>query len=142
MSHSHKNEFITATGVRWDDPEEGKTWLVSLISITTLAALVIFLSVVYFQADINYVNKEVVEESYIALQKRVADQKEELSRGGPYIVQVGGKDVQRLRMPIADAMKAVVADPKLAVPPPAPPTAAPAAPAAPAKRADAQESKD
>ena len=40
-SAASDNEFVTPTGVLWDDPEAGKTWLVTIIAVTVLAALVI-----------------------------------------------------------------------------------------------------
>jgi hypothetical protein len=42
---TQQNEFETSTGILWDDPEAGKTWLVALMGIAILAALVIAISV-------------------------------------------------------------------------------------------------
>ena len=61
MSTTEQSEFVTATGVRWDDPEEGKTWLVSLIGIVVLCVLVIFLSVGFFRAETTEVEPTVVD---------------------------------------------------------------------------------
>lgn len=116
MSTTTDNEFVTSAGVLWDDPEEGRTWVVSLVGIVILCALVVFLSVVYFRTEQTELNLKVVDESWIALQKSKQSQMELLSSAGPYTVEVGGKPVTRDRMPIAKAMDALAANPALAVP--------------------------
>jgi hypothetical protein len=128
MSSSSPNEFITAAGVHWDDPEEGKTWLVSLISIVTLAALVIFLSVVYFRGESAEHTVKFVDTAYTSMQSRKSAQLELLTRSGPYSAEVGGKQVSRQRQPIGKAMESLVANPRLALPPASASTASSATP--------------
>jgi hypothetical protein len=126
---SHKNEFITSTGVRWDDPEEGKTWLVSLVGIITLAALVVALSIIYFRGEESEMDVKVVDAAYTSLLAQKEAQKDLLMKSGPYEVSIGDKDQKlvRQRVAIGEAMKSVVANPKLVVPPAgSAPAAAPA----------------
>lgn len=117
MSTTTENEFVTSAGVLWDDPEEGKTWLVSLIGIVVLCALVVFLSVVFFRAEQREVTIKVVDESWLSLQRAKQAQVEQLAASGPYQATVGDKPVARERMPIGKAMEALAANPALAVPP-------------------------
>jgi hypothetical protein len=135
MSTTTDNEFVTSAGVLWDDPEEGRTWMVSLVGIVILCALVVFLSVVYFRTEQKEIDLKIVDESWLALQRSKQAQMELLSSAGAYTADVGGKPVARERMPIAKAMEALVANPALAVPPASRPAAsadAAPAPAAPA----------
>lgn len=117
MSTTTENEFVTSAGVLWDDPEEGMTWLVSLIGIILLCALVVFLAVVFFRGEQAEVATKVTDESWLALQKSKQAQVELLASSGPYTVDVGGTPVARERMSITKAMEAVAANPKLAIPP-------------------------
>lgn len=130
---SEHNEFETSTGVLWDDPESGKTWLVSLMGVTIVAALVIALSVMYFRTEQAEFDAKVIEPEYMALKDLKSRQLELLASSGAYSVEVGGKQVQRQRIPVKDAMRRLAADPSLAVPSgnarPAPAAPAPAAPA-------------
>lgn len=126
-----QNEFVTSAGVLWDDPEAGKTWLVSIIGVIILAALVIFLSVVYFRGEEAEVVEKVIDRSDAALVQQVQAQKALLDQSGAYQVDVNEKKVERQRIPISKAMSALVADPSLAAPAPgSKKTAPPAAPAA------------
>lgn len=126
-----QNEFVTSAGVLWDDPEAGKTWLVSIIGVIILAALVIFLSVVYFRGEEAEVVEKVIDRSDAALVQQVQAQKSLLSESGAYSVEVNDKKVERQRIPISKAMAAIVADPALAAPAPgSKKTAPPATPAA------------
>jgi hypothetical protein len=134
---SQPNEFETSTGVLWDDPEAGKTWTVSLIGVTVLAALVLALSVMYFRTEQAEVEAKVIEPEYLALKELKAQQLELLASRGAYSMDMGGASVQRNRIPVADAMRMMAENPSLALPAagskPAPaPAVAPAAAPAPA----------
>ena len=113
---SEHNEFETSTGVLWDDPEAGKTWLVSLMGVTIVAALVIALSVMYFRTEQAEVDAKVIEPEYLALKDLKSRQLELLASSGAYEADVGGKPVQRRRIPVAEAMRMMAADPSLSVP--------------------------
>ena len=115
-SASQDNEFVTPTGVLWDDPEAGKTWLVSIVGVTILAALVIAISVIYFRTEQAEVDAKVIEPEYLALKDLKARQLELLASSGAYEADVGGKPVQRRRIPVAEAMRMMASDPSLAVP--------------------------
>ena len=123
------NEFVTPTGVLWDDPEPGQTWTVSLVGITILAALIIAISVIYFRTEQAEVNAKVIEPEYLVLKDLRASQEALLASGGTYRVEIGGAEVTRKRIPVVEAMRLMAANPALAVPPAAP-KPAPAAPAA------------
>jgi hypothetical protein len=127
---TQQNEFETSTGVLWDDPEAGKTWLVALMGIAILAALVIAISVIYFQSEGNEFEAKVIEPEYMALKDLKARQNELINSAGPYTVEVGGQQVKRERIKVSDAMKMVAGNPALTVPAASAKKAAPAAPAA------------
>ena len=113
---SQHNEFETSTGVLWDDPEAGKTWLVSLMGVIILAALVIALSVMYFRTEATEVEAKVIAPEYLALKDLKTRQLELLASKGAYSVEVNGKQVQRNRIPVADAMRMLAENPALAMP--------------------------
>jgi len=142
-SATSDNEFVTPTGVLWDDPEAGKTWLVTIIGVTILAALVIAISVIYFRTEQAEVDAKVIEPEYIALKDLKAAQLSLLAGSGTYTAEVGGQKVERRRIPVAEAIRMMAGNPALAVPPagsrtdaapaaaqatPTTPTAAPAMP--------------
>lgn len=130
---SQHNEFETSAGVLWDDPEAGKTWLVSLMGVIILAALVIALSVMYFRTEATEVEAKVIAPEYLALKDLKARQHELLASKGTYSVEVNGKQVQRNRIPVADAMRMMAENPSLALPAAdSKPVAAPAPAPAPA----------
>ena len=136
---SQNNEFETSTGVLWDDPEAGQTWLVSLIGIIILTAVVIALSVMYFKTEQTEVDLKVIEPQYIALEDLKLKQMELLSSSGNYSLDIAGKPVERQRIPVAEAIKLVAQNSALTVPPASAskPRAAASAPAAPAAAAPA-----
>lgn len=133
---SQPNEFETSTGVLWDDPEAGKTWTVSLMGVTILAALVLALSVMYFRTEQAEVDAKVIAPEYLALKDLKAAQLELLESGGAYSADIGGQPVQRKRIPVTDAIRMMAENPSLALPAAgSKPTPAPAAAPAPAPAA-------
>ena len=136
---SQNNEFETSTGVLWDDPEAGQTWLVSLIGIIILTAVVIALSVMYFKTEQTEVDLKVIEPQYLALEDLKLKQMELLGSSGAYSLDIAGKPVERQRIPVAQAIKLVSQNAALTVPPASAskPRAAASAPAAPATAAAA-----
>ena len=136
---SQNNEFETSTGVLWDDPEAGQTWLVSLIGIIILTAVVIALSVMYFKTEQTEVDLKVIEPQYLALEDLKLKQMELLGSSGAYSLDIAGKPVERQRIPVAEAIKLVAQNSALTVPPASAskPRAAASAPAAPAAAAPA-----
>ena len=136
---SQNNEFETSTGVLWDDPEAGQTWLVSLIGIIILTAVVIALSVMYFKTEQTEVDLKVIEPQYAALEDLKLKQMELLGSSGAYSLDIAGKPVERQRIPVAQAIKLVSQNAALTVPPASAskPRAAASAPAAPATAAPA-----
>lgn len=113
---TQNNEFETTTGVLWDDPEAGTTWLVSLLSVIIFAAVVIALSVMYFQTEQIEVDIKVIEPQYIALETLTTTQKELLRSSGSYSVDVVGKPVTRERIPVEQAIKMVAQNSALTLP--------------------------
>jgi hypothetical protein len=129
---SQNNEFETSTGVLWDDPEAGQTWLVSLIGIIILTAVVIALSVMYFKTEQTEVDLKVIEPQYAALEDLKLKQMELLGSSGSYSLDIAGKPVERQRIPVTEAIKLVSKNAALTVPPASAgkPRAAASAPAA------------
>jgi hypothetical protein len=129
---SQNNEFETSTGVLWDDPEAGQTWLVSLIGIIILTAVVIALSVMYFKTEQTEVDLKVIEPQYAALEDLKLKQMELLGSSGSYSLDIAGKPVERQRIPVTEAIKLVSQNAALTVPPASAgkPRAAASAPAA------------
>jgi hypothetical protein len=116
-SATSDNEFVTPTGVLWDDPEAGKTWLVSIVGVTILAALVMAISVIYFRTEQAEVDAKVIEPEYLALKDLKASQLSLLAGSGTYTTEVGGQKVERRRIPVAEAIRMMAGNPALAVPP-------------------------
>jgi hypothetical protein len=116
-SPTQDNEFVTPTGVLWDDPEAGKTWLVSIVGVTILAALVIAISVIYFRTEQAEVDAKVIEPEYLVLKDLKASQLALLAGSGTYTAEVGGQKVERRRIPVAEAIRMMAGNPSLAVPP-------------------------
>jgi hypothetical protein len=116
-SATSDNEFVTPTGVLWDDPEAGKTWLVSIVGVTILAALVMAISVIYFRTEQAEVDAKVIEPEYLALKDLKASQLSLLAGSGTYSTEVGGQKVERRRIPVAEAIRMMAGNPALAVPP-------------------------
>jgi hypothetical protein len=116
-SATSDNEFVTPTGVLWDDPEAGKTWLVSIVGVTILAALVMAISVIYFRTEQAEVDAKVIEPEYLALKDLKAAQLSLLAGSGTYTSEVGGQKVERRRIPVAEAIRMMAGNPALAVPP-------------------------
>ncbi len=116
MSTAQTNEFETSTGVLWDDPEAGQTWLVTIVGVVILAGLVIFLSVVYFRGEEKEVETKVVDPAYLSLADAKQAQQALLASSGTYTVEVGGQQVKRNRIPVTKAMEMLAANPALAVP--------------------------
>jgi hypothetical protein len=114
---SQNNEFETSTGVLWDDPEAGQTWLVSLIGIIILTAVVIALSVMYFKTEQTEVDLKVIEPQYTALEDLKLKQMELLGSSGSYSLDIAGKPVERQRIPVTQAIKMVSQNAALTVPP-------------------------
>lgn len=137
MSTAQTNEFETSTGVLWDDPEAGQTWLVTIIGVVILAGLVIFLSVVYFRGEESEVETKVVDPAYLSLADAKQAQQALLASSGTYSVEVGGQQVKRNRIPVSKAMEMLAANPALAVPAEGARKPKPAAAPAPAAKAPA-----
>lgn len=113
---SDQGKFETTTGVLWDDPEAGKTWVTAIVGIIILTALMIALSVIFFQTEQREVDIKVIEPEYVALKEMKASQADLLASKGSYSLDIGGQPVKRERIPVADAIKLMAADPALAVP--------------------------
>jgi hypothetical protein len=98
--------------------------------VTILAALVVALSVMYFGSEQREVEAKVIAPEYLALKDLKSRQLDLLASRGTYSVEVNGQQVQRQRIPVADAIAMMSKNPALAVPAPAAkPAPAPSAPA-------------
>lgn len=106
MSHGHAHD---ATDVH-DDPEPISTWVSSgvfvLLTVITIALVAAF----YLQADRADVDRAVVDAPDLALADLKASQTALLTTYGSATVDVDGKPVKKIRIPVARAMEIVVAE--------------------------------
>ena len=112
-----------------DDPEPGSTWFFSLAGIVILVALVVAASVMYFHAETRETETKVIDPAYATLESLRAKWREQLGSYQRYAwTQPDGKNVQKVRVPVARAMELVVQEglPASAGAPAAAPAPAPA----------------
>lgn len=96
-----------------DDPEAGSTWFLSLASVVVFTALVLALSAMYFDFEEGEVEEKIVNEPVIALQKMRLEQQEGLTEYGTYQIEdPDGKVINRIRIPIKEAMQLELAGAK------------------------------
>jgi len=96
-----------------DDPEAGSTWFLSLATVVVFTACVLALSAMYFDFQEGEVEEKIVNEPVIALQKMRLEQQEGLTEYGTYTVEdPDGKVIDRIRIPIKEAMQLELAGAK------------------------------
>ena len=96
-----------------DDPEAGSTWFISLVSMVLLVVTVLALVAIYFDFADDEVDRKVVDQPVVELQKLKLTQQETLTEYGSYRIEnADGDEVERVRIPIARAMDLVVAEGK------------------------------
>lgn len=103
----------TNTDILLDDPEAGSTWFISLVSMVLLVVTVLALVAIYFDFADDEVDRKVVDQPVVELQKLKLTQQETLTEYGSYRIEnADGDEVERVRIPIARAMDLVVAEGK------------------------------
>ena len=103
----------TNTDILLDDPEAGSTWFISLVSMVLLVVTVLALVAIYFDFADDEVDRKVVDQPVVELQKLKLTQQETLTEYGSYKIEnADGDEVERVRIPIARAMDLVVAEGK------------------------------
>lgn len=96
-----------------DDPEAGSTWFLSLVSIVLLVVTVLALVAIYFDFAESEVDRKVIDQPVVDLQKLKLGQQETLTEYGTYEVEnADGDPVKRVRIPIERAMDLVIAESK------------------------------
>ncbi|MCH2161633.1 MAG: hypothetical protein MK085_07130 [Phycisphaerales bacterium] len=96
---------------RLDDPEFGATWFLTLASVVVFIVCVLALSAVYFDFEEAEVETKIMDQPVIALQKLRLGQEELLTTYGRYSIEdPDGNIIERIRIPITQAMEREVAD--------------------------------
>ncbi len=109
MSHEPTHSDIELM----DDPEAGSTWFFSLVSIVLMAVVVFALVAMYFGFAKAEVEAKVVDRPAKQLEKLKLSQLEMLTSYGTYDIETAdGETVERIRIPIQQAMELVIADQK------------------------------
>ena len=108
------SESTTSTSdIILDDPEAGSTWFISLVSIVLLVVTVLALVAIYFDFAEGEVDRKVIDQPVVDLQRLKLNQQETLTEYGSYKIEnADGDEVERVRIPIARAMDLVVAEGK------------------------------
>lgn len=103
----------TTSDIILDDPEAGSTWFISLVSMVLLVVTVLALVAIYFDFAEDEVDRKVIDQPVVDLQKLKLDQQVTLTEYGSYKIEnADGDEVERVRIPIARAMDLVVAEGK------------------------------
>ncbi|HMN94848.1 MAG TPA: hypothetical protein PKC43_01085 [Phycisphaerales bacterium] len=130
MAHDHSD----LPAIDHDDPEPGSTWFVGLAGAIVLTALVLAISVLYFSAVEEKLERVVGEVPALELERLRVSQQQLVAEFGRYtFVDGAGAESTRLRMPVSDAMRLIVERGALPAGPSAPspiPSPAPSAPPA------------
>ncbi|MBL9150254.1 MAG: hypothetical protein JNM94_16315 [Phycisphaerae bacterium] len=111
MAHASHSQTDVTTDVQIDDPEGGSTWFVTLAGSVVFAALVLAISVIYFAASNRETDLRVIDERVVPLEQMRAEQKQLLADYARIEVPgPDGKPVERIRIPINGAMRAIAVE--------------------------------
>ena len=106
--HGHDNDTILL-----DDPEAGSTWFISLVSVVLFTVTVLAISAMYFDFEGGEVDEKITVAPVKALHELRLSQQEMLTEYGRYeFNDADGNEVNRIRIPISQAMQLEVADAK------------------------------
>lgn len=99
----------TTNDVLLDDPEAGSTWFISVVSMVLLVVTILALIAIYFDFAEGEVDRKVIDQPVVDLQRLKLSQQETLTEYGTYNVEnADGDEVQRVRIPIDRAMDLVI----------------------------------
>jgi len=99
----------TTNDVLLDDPEAGSTWFISVVSMVLLVVTILALIAIYFDFADGEVDRKVIDQPVVDLQRLKLSQQETLTEYGTYNVEnADGDEVQRVRIPIDRAMDLVI----------------------------------
>ena len=107
----------TTNDVLLDDPEAGSTWFISVVSMVLLVVTILALIAIYFDFAEGEVDRKVIDQPVVDLQRLKLSQQETLTEYGTYNVEnADGDEVQRVRIPIDRAMDLVIKEGNAAPP--------------------------
>ena len=110
MSSSDTNNVDPIT---LDDPEAGSTWLLTLASVIVFTVSVLALSAMYFDFESGEVDEKITSEPARIYQELRLSQEQSLVEYGRYTVEdAEGNELERIKIPITEAMEREVADSK------------------------------
>ncbi|MFO0875409.1 MAG: hypothetical protein U0575_15770 [Phycisphaerales bacterium] len=115
---SHANADASSNVLKdHDDPEPGSTWFIGLAGAIVLTALVLGISVLYYGTNTERVDQVVVDRPSIPLERLRAEQQQKLVDYAKYtFTDPDGKTVERIRIPVKDAMAIVLKEKSLGGP--------------------------
>lgn len=108
MSHGHATAH-DATEVH-DDPEPISTWFSSVVFVLGTVITIALVAAFYFQVDRSDLDRRVVQPADQALADLKASQTALLTSYGNATVEVDGKPVKKIRIPVSRAMELLVAE--------------------------------
>ncbi|MDA0802293.1 MAG: hypothetical protein O2819_00845 [Planctomycetota bacterium] len=107
MSHGHPTDAPLEV---YDDPEPAQTWVASAVFVLGTVITIAAVAAAYFNIDREDVERRVVDPAFTELVDLKASQTELLTTYGTTTVEVDGKPVKKIRIPVAKAMELMVAD--------------------------------
>ena len=116
LSHAETHPVDTP-GIGHDDPEPQATWFIGLAGAVIFTAIVLAVSVLFFGTRGEVVTKEVVNVQSREREVLRSEQLALVSQYGRYtFTDPNGKEVQRTRIPVTEAMSLILKEGKLGAP--------------------------
>lgn len=116
LSHAETHPVDTP-GIGHDDPEPQATWFIGLAGAVVFTAIVLAVSVLFFGTRGEVVNAQVVNVQSRQREVLRSEQLALISQYGRYtMTDPDGKEVQRTRIPVTDAMDLILKEGTLGAP--------------------------
>lgn len=115
MSDHQDNPDLPDYRAQMDDPEPGATWFLSLVSLVLMVVVVLAAVAMYFGFADGEIDRKIVDRPTVELEKLRLSQEEQLTEYRRYEIEdAEGNKVERIRIPVTQAMELVVADSRAA----------------------------